>query len=294
MIYSDGECPVCRNKNEPLALNTLDLLECPKCNLMFSGADPLILALFPTLGDRRFRFENYNRVKISGAGIAKKQDNLPLPNDNEIFFTQESLNSYAESIYKSADEIKMNKLWFKFREEFKQFIEKTPINKLSSIASSKPKRTSYYQAEVMPYIASELGLVHGNEEFKVDYVMSKRTSSDLLIPKVYIESENDFNSATQEVRKLCSLNSELRVLVTAYEGKIVYDELQAKFFSKLREWQNIIREHKKENKEFFRGTIGMIFCHINKKDRELDFYCCSFWDNGDLQQPLSLLLKILF
>jgi len=49
---------------------------------------------------------------------------------------------------------------------------------------------------------ADLKLLHGSEEFKVDYVMSRRYDREMVIPQIFIESENDFDGADHEIRKL--------------------------------------------------------------------------------------------
>ena len=93
----------------------------------------------------------------------------------------------------------------------------------------------------MPSIAQKLNLIHGKEEFHVDYVMSKSTYSNFTIPQIFIESENDITSASHEIQKLASLNSPLRVLFTVFDDW--ENENDSKVFKFLREWQHIIREH---------------------------------------------------
>jgi hypothetical protein len=53
----------------------------------------------------------------------------------------------------------------------------------------------------------------GNELFKVDFAIS-RISGAVTVPIIFIESENDPNSADHEVRKLVNLAAPLRILIT--------------------------------------------------------------------------------
>ena len=137
----------------------------------------------------------------------------------------------------------------------------------------------------MPKISDDIGLIHGNEEFKVDYVMSKRTSYDYSVPRIFIESENDFKSSDHEIRKLCSLNSPLRVLTTVYDNwnpknideTVVYDSLVT--------WQQIIIDHYKLNSFGFNGTIAIIIG--SKVNNSIRFRSCVFWSNGVVRQPID-------
>jgi hypothetical protein len=51
----------------------------------------------------------------------------------------------------------------------------------------------------------------GNELFKVDFAIS-RNSDGIKVPIIFIESENNVESADHEVRKLVNLAAPLRVL----------------------------------------------------------------------------------
>jgi hypothetical protein len=53
----------------------------------------------------------------------------------------------------------------------------------------------------------------GNELFKVDFAIS-RNSDGVNVPIIFIESENNMDSADHEVRKLVNLAAPLRVLIT--------------------------------------------------------------------------------
>ena len=55
MILIDDECPICRTTK--LHLNTSDLSECPKCNLMIAIFGP-IATVIPERGNGKFRFED--------------------------------------------------------------------------------------------------------------------------------------------------------------------------------------------------------------------------------------------
>lgn len=286
MVYVDDFCPVC--KTEELYLNTSDLMECPKCNLMISTADPVVCSLIPKRGLGKFRFEDSPISKPNGSIIAKSRGGTNLPDLDQIFKTEAELINYVDKEIPKIEPRSSNdnhSLWFDFKNEFDKALKKIDAEELNRLAESKKGRTKLYKEEIMPMIAKALGLVHGNEEFKVDYVMSVDSFNGFSVPKIYIESENDFNSAEHEVRKLCSLNSPLRVLLTAHERKDLN-----KIFNNLRIWQSIVKGHKKHNREGFGGTIGVIIGVFDKNP--IAFYSCSFWDNGDLRQPFGKMMKL--
>ena len=143
----------------------------------------------------------------------------------------------------------------------------------------------FYTDHLLPQVANDMNLEITKEKFKVDFVMGKEDSSEHVIPKIYIESENVFNSAGQEIEKLCSLNSPLRILITVDERP----NDPEKKFRKLREWQSIIKAHKKQNKQNFLGTIGILIGAF--KSDILRFHALAFWPDGDLRYPEHVIFE---
>ncbi|WP_153067425.1 hypothetical protein [Steroidobacter cummioxidans] len=102
----------------------------------------------------------------------------------------------------------------RFFEAFRQGIQAAAVGDLQKIARSRTERTQFYAEYLLPKIADELGLAHVREEFKVDHVGAIYSANEHAVPRFFVESENDFTGAIHEIRKLCSLNSPLRVLIT--------------------------------------------------------------------------------
>jgi hypothetical protein len=108
-------------------------------------------------------------------------------------------------------------LWHRFTEQFSAAINGSSETDLASAWSDHKRRTLFYREMVKPLAASlgtviEEKLEAGNELFKVDFAIS-RISDGVKVPIIFIESENNPNSADHEVRKLVSLAAPLRVLM---------------------------------------------------------------------------------
>jgi len=115
--------------------------------------------------------------------------------------------------------------------------------------------------------------------------MSKVSIREHAIPKIFIESENDFNSADHEIKKLCSINAPLRILIT-YTDKELLKEPGIGAYEKLRKWQSIVMSHHELNEDFF-GVLGVVMAR--KVGDEIIFQACAFRNSGDLLRPLSVL-----
>jgi hypothetical protein len=288
MIFSDGECPSCGH--ERLCLNTGDFLECPRCHLVCANTDGVLLTVMPFLGNGTFRFDDGELPKIVGVGFAKASGSSCLADAQAIFWTQDELRDYVKGLQptKAAKE-EAHVLWDRFSAEFVRRVCSIDPDELLVAWMSLPARTQFYKEVVMPQVASTLKLKPRNEEFKVDYVMSHVTLNDTYVPKIFIESENSIDTANQEIRKLCSLNSPLRVLVTVRDG---WKDLNpdGKGYGRLRDWHVTIRDHAKENKQHFKGIIGIIIGSLVKK--KLIYRSCAFDANGELIAPLLKMTEV--
>ena len=198
-----------------------------------------------------------------------------------------ALEKYLPVVKQKNENIDEYHLWFEFIEHFKVCIGKCSNEQLRQAWSRRPNRTKFYTDHLLPQVANDMNLKITKEEFKVDFVMGiEDPYFEYKIPKIYIESENDFNKAEHEIRKLCSLNSPLRVLITVDEWR---RNDPTKKFSKLREWQSIIVAHHKQNKQDFTGTIGILIGDF--KSDILRFHALAFWPDGELRDPEHVIFE---
>lgn len=106
--------------------------------------------------------------------------------------------------------------WKKFQSEFKNALDEQSFEDLSYAWLSQTNRTSFYENNLIPKIATSMNLEFINEDFKIDYTLCQRVE-DYLAPLIFIESENNAQTATHELRKLNCLNAPLKVLVVCSE-----------------------------------------------------------------------------
>lgn len=283
MILIDGECPICLTTK--LHLNTSDLSECPKCNLMIAIFGP-IATVMPERGNGKFRFEDQDQpIHREGLALAPCKDGSVLPDEKNLFRDFNALENYLPVVKQENENIDEYHLWFEFIEHFNICIGKCSNEQLRQAWKTLPKRTKFYTDDLLPQVANDMNLEITKEKFKVDFVMGKEDPSGHVIPKIYIESENIFNSAGQEIEKLCSLNSPLRILITVDE----WPDDPKKKFRKLREWQSIIKAHKKQNKQNFSGTIGILIGGFESDI--LRFHALAFWPDGELRDPEHVIFE---
>jgi hypothetical protein len=288
MIFSDGECPNCSHPK--LCLNEDDLLECPGCRLVCANTDGVVASIMPFLGIGKFRFDDGKLPKISGIAFAKALPNSAIADVSTMFSTRAEIQDYLKQLPtpESATMEEAKSLWNDFCNAFAQEISSIPSSEFNAAWASSGKRTKFYAETVMPRIAKQLKLTAGKEEFHVDYVMSRLSRGERLVPKIYIESENSYDAADHEIRKLCSLNSPLRVLVTVW-SRPESPRTEAELHKNLREWQDIVRAHAEVNTNFA-GVIGIIIA--SQKNRGVLFRTCAFDSDGDLAASLLRLLTI--
>lgn len=284
MIFSDGECPSCDAAQ--LHLNTSDFFECPQCHLVCACIDGLIATVMPWRGEGNFRFEDCDIAPFRGVAFAKSKSMTVIPDVESIFYSRDAISNYIGPSDKQ-DFTEGENLSPSFLFAFRDFILNCSIEELQLAWSSKTARTRFYTERVMPAVAKKLGLLHGKEEFKVDFVMTKESFRGHSIPKIYIESENNYEDASHEIRKLCLINSPLRYLITVTNKKSQSDT-DSPIHQQLREWQSIIKSHHETNPDF-RGIIGVIIG--SKIIHSLEFLACAFRPTGDLVRPLSKLLS---
>lgn len=285
MILIDDECPICRITK--LHLNTSDLWECPKCNLMIAICVPLTATVMPKRGNGKFRFEDCQSIHREGLALAPSKDGAVLP--DKWFRDFNALEKYIEKhipvVKQENENIDEYNLWFEFIEHFNVCIRKYSNEQLRQAWSNATNRTKFYTDHLLPQVANDMNLKITKEEFKVDFVMGiEDPYFEYKIPKIYIESENVFNSAEHEIRKLCSLNSPLRILITVDK----WPNDPEKKFSKLREWQSIIAAHKRHNKDFT-GTIGILIGDFESDI--LRFHALAFWPDGELRDPEHVIFE---
>jgi len=287
MLFTDGECPRCISVK--LHLNCQDLLECPTCNLVFSAADPLCAAVMPFLGRGRFRLEDGRVHQCEGALVCHSLGLSLLPDVRRPLADSAALGTYRHSLLAAEDGPRTRPLATtqRFIEAFHDSLMEFDALALANAWPRKTRRTKLYADSTMPDIARELGLQHRRERFTVDHALVREDANGHEVAQIYIESENEYGRATHEMQKLCSLNSPVRVLITATE-KLFPPQPAQGGYGQLRIWQSLVRAHG-ENNQMFAGILVVI---IGRRHEDaLTFDACAFHSDGDLAIPFGTIFS---
>jgi len=106
--------------------------------------------------------------------------------------------------------------WSSFAVAFIEQIRASSDQALAFAWSTHEDRTRFYREDLLERVAGSLQLTLKREILLVDYALCE-TENGLDVPVIFIESENAIYSADQEIGKLASLSSPLRVLLSVGE-----------------------------------------------------------------------------
>ncbi|HEX6747515.1 MAG TPA: hypothetical protein VF092_09530 [Longimicrobium sp.] len=105
-------------------------------------------------------------------------------------------------------------LWAEFWRNFSQLVNISSVVDLSGWFGSAPKRTALYRDRWLPLIASSMGLELVREFCHIDFAFCKRTPRGAQVPVILLESENQIEGSSHELRKLCCISAPVRILLT--------------------------------------------------------------------------------
>ncbi len=183
-------------------------------------------------------------------------------------------------------------LWHNFLQVFSSAVTNADQDKLALAWAGAKARTSFYKEMLAP-LATSLGtrieeqLEPGGELFKVDFAIC-RNSNGIGVPLVFIESENNPDSAFHEVRKLVNLAAPLRVLITVSqwdEGGIWESRGGGNRSRLLGQWESVIQEHQKVWPR--PGVVGILIGEW-RPDRKLRFYGYGYGAGHRIAMPQGL------
>ena len=106
--------------------------------------------------------------------------------------------------------------WTNFEAAFKRELCLVSEQEFSEAWHQSRARTALYENRIIPAVSETMGLKFWKEDFKIDYTLCQEVDG-VNVPLIFIESENDANSAHHEIRKLCCLSAPLKVLIVCSE-----------------------------------------------------------------------------
>lgn len=165
------------------------------------------------------------------------------------------------------------KLWDNFQTLLKEELEITSIEILDNAWQSSGSRTKFYFDDLLPKVAEKMQLTFMKEElFRVDAIFYKKTDNGYNVPKIFIESENNAETADLEIRKLCSLNAPLKVLMLCLEWtESIKEQLTTDH------WNFIIRAF--ANEQQLIGHFGII---VAEKTDKFRFFSFAYNEQGEV------------
>jgi hypothetical protein len=131
------------------------------------------------------------------------------------------------------------RLWSEFQRLIVAHLRAVDHQEFATAWSSSTQRTDWYAQRLLPVVAEAMGLRFLPELLLVDYALCTTTPGGSVVPLIFVESENDPNSAVDEVRKLCALAAPVRVLISVARwdttSGVWQDGVQS--LDRLREWR---------------------------------------------------------
>lgn len=164
-------------------------------------------------------------------------------------------------------------LWENFQAIFKQELAVTNIETLDDAWQSCGSRTKFYFDDLLPKVANKMQLDFKKEEmFRVDGIFYKTTESGYKVPKIFIESENNADTAEWEIIKLCSLNAPLKILFLCLEWtESRKEELTTDH------WNFIIKAFANEQQ-----LVGYFAIIVAERTDIFRFFSFAYNENGDV------------
>ena len=172
--------------------------------------------------------------------------------------------------------------WREFRTAFEKSLEGMRSDEFLMAWKGSAARTKRYEEHVLPEVAQQMGLRFKKEEFKVDYTMCEVDSSGNAVPLVFVESENNAQSAGHEIRKLACLHAPLKVLVVCAEWSNEPGDWGHRGYRKrlTDEWAGQINAH---NAVWPSASVtGVIVAEWN---RTLRYYSQALGPRGEIVDP---------
>jgi hypothetical protein len=135
--------------------------------------------------------------------------------------------------------------WNRFQDHLTRRLNETSDEEFTRAWKSQTDRTQFYLDRLLKDVAISLSLELRTELFRVDYAFCERTKDNILVPLIFLESENAVGTAEHEVHKLCALAGPLKILMICAEwgdepGRWRHGGCKEKYLSA---WKKIIKAH---------------------------------------------------
>jgi hypothetical protein len=125
-------------------------------------------------------------------------------------------------------------------------------------------------------VAADLEMKLEEQILQIDYALSVCTKNGTLVPVIFIESENVATTSIHEIRKLCSVNTPLRVLITVCEWDLLPEVWGTKSLQNtlLQGWRQIIENYRVVYSQ--NAILGVLVGEWWDKESRLRFYSHTF------------------
>jgi len=184
--------------------------------------------------------------------------------------------------------------WESFEKHFLAALEEATVDEFRVAWKSEKERTCFYKEIIATRIAASMNMQFTSELFKVDFALCATSTNGHLVPLIFVESENKANTATHEVRKLCSLSAPLKVLITCVEWceESGYWRSGGSKTKLLSRWREIISAHNEVRPQ--ECVYGIIVGEWHSGDGPLRFYSMAFNNSGELVRQEKIIFERVF
>lgn len=177
-------------------------------------------------------------------------------------------------------------LWDQFRVKWIENIKKADRNYILKFRNYSERK--YLIKDLLPGIADDMGLLFdGSEEFlKIDYTLYKVSRKHgWAVPKIFIESENNKETADKEARKLCSVIAPLKILI--HYG--LPDEFRKEIYEHQTHWDYIFKDYLEES---ILSGIFVLMVLDKEEENSMTFHYVIYGEDGLIKESGDLVAEL--
>lgn len=176
-------------------------------------------------------------------------------------------------------------LWASFRRAFLDAANETNFQDFGNAWKSCKNRTEFYFNILLPNIASRLSMSYEKEKFfHIDAVFCREGGQTTKIPFIALESENHVKTSDNEIKKLCMLNTPVKILMICNTWN---DSTKEKM--KDNYWDYIIGDF--HDQVGLIGVLAVIIGEWDDYENELKFYTHVYDETAEVIEDAILLTK---